>query len=74
MKQAVIDKKMAVKIRMVVQLTPQERTEADPLLCDCGSKFEVMRTLSTERLGKKLGRVTPEVLNQIVDGLNEIIG
>ena len=27
MKQAVIDKKMAVKIRMVVQLTPQERTD-----------------------------------------------
>ena len=37
-------------------------------------KTSQVRTLSVERLGKKLGRVRPEQLDQIVDGLNEIIG
>jgi len=32
-----------------------------------------IRTLSVERLGRKLGRVAPEELDRIVDGLNEII-
>jgi len=30
--------------------------------------------LSVERLGKKIGRVTPDELDQIIEGLNEIIG
>ena len=33
-----------------------------------------IRTLSVERPGKKLGRVTPEELALIIEGLNEIIG
>jgi mRNA interferase MazF len=33
-----------------------------------------VRTLSTERIGKKLGRVSTEEIEQIVEGLNEIIG
>jgi len=37
-------------------------------------KISQVRTLSTERIGKKLGRVSPEVLDHIVEGLNEIIG
>ncbi len=37
-------------------------------------KVSQIRTLSTQRLGKKLGRVSHEVVNEIVDGLNEIIG
>ena len=37
-------------------------------------KISQIRTLSTERLGKKIGRLPPEELNHIVDGLNEIIG
>jgi mRNA interferase MazF len=36
-------------------------------------KISQIRTLSVERLGKKLGRVSPEELNQVVEGLNEII-
>jgi mRNA-degrading endonuclease toxin of MazEF toxin-antitoxin module len=31
-------------------------------------------TLSTERLGKKLGRLSGEELERIVEGLEEIIG
>jgi len=37
-------------------------------------KISQIRTLTVERIGKKIGRVTPEELDQIVEGLNEIIG
>ncbi len=37
-------------------------------------KISQIRTLSVERLGKKLGRASPEELAQLVEGLNEIIG
>jgi len=37
-------------------------------------KISQIRTLSVERIGKKLGRASPEDLVQIVEGLNEIIG
>jgi mRNA interferase MazF len=32
-----------------------------------------IRTQSTERLGKRIGRATPELLDQLVEGLNEIV-
>ncbi|MBI5741686.1 MAG: type II toxin-antitoxin system PemK/MazF family toxin [Nitrospirae bacterium] len=37
-------------------------------------KISQIRTLSVERIGKKLGRVSPEELALAVEGLNEIIG
>jgi mRNA interferase MazF len=37
-------------------------------------KISQIRTLSVERIGKKIDRVAPEELDQIVEGLNEIIG
>jgi len=36
-------------------------------------KVSQIRTLSLERLGKRIGRVTPEELLRIVEGLNEIV-
>jgi len=36
-------------------------------------KISQVRTLSTRRLGRKLGRVDPEELDRLVEGLNEII-
>ena len=36
-------------------------------------KISQVRTLATERIGKRMARLTPEELAQIVDGLNEII-
>lgn len=36
-------------------------------------KISQIRTLSVERLGKKLGRVAPEELERIIEGLNEIV-
>jgi mRNA interferase MazF len=37
-------------------------------------KISQIRTLSVQRLGKKVGRVAPEELDQLIEGLNEIIG
>jgi len=36
-------------------------------------KVSQIRTLSVQRLGKKLGRIAPEELEQVIEGLNEII-
>jgi mRNA interferase MazF len=37
-------------------------------------KISRVRTLSTERIGREIGAVSPEELEQLIDGLNEIIG
>ena len=37
-------------------------------------KISQVRVLSTQRLGRKLGRATAEQLAQAVGGLNEIVG
>ena len=37
-------------------------------------KISQIRTLSVERIGKIIGRASPEEIEQVVDGLNEIIG
>ncbi|MBI5562052.1 MAG: type II toxin-antitoxin system PemK/MazF family toxin [Deltaproteobacteria bacterium] len=36
-------------------------------------KISQIRTLSVERLGRKIGKVSQEELRQIIEGLNEII-
>ncbi|MFL5328824.1 MAG: type II toxin-antitoxin system PemK/MazF family toxin [Gemmataceae bacterium] len=37
-------------------------------------KISQVRTLSIERLGKKIGRMSPEELDRLIEGLNEILG
>jgi len=37
-------------------------------------KISQIRTLSVERLGKKIGKVRPEELDIIIEGLQEILG
>ena len=37
-------------------------------------KISQIRTLSVERIGKRMGLASPEELVQIIEGLNEIIG
>jgi mRNA interferase MazF len=37
-------------------------------------KIGQIRTLSVERIGRRVGRVAAETLDVVVDGLNEIIG
>ena len=37
-------------------------------------KISQIRTLAVERVGRRLGRATPEQVGQVIEGLNEIIG
>jgi mRNA interferase MazF len=37
-------------------------------------KISQIRTLSTARLGKRITRISPEEIDLIIEGLNEIIG
>jgi mRNA interferase MazF len=37
-------------------------------------KVSQLRTLAAERIGKRIARLTPEELSQVIDGLDEIIG
>jgi mRNA interferase MazF len=41
---------------------------------DAWLKISQVRVLSTQRLGRKIGKVVPELLSQAIDGLNEIVG
>lgn len=44
-----------------------------PLPKDSWIKISQIRTLSVKRLGKKIGKVAPEGLNKVIEGLLEII-
>lgn len=37
-------------------------------------KISQIRTLAVERIGKRIGRASAEEVDQVIDGLNEIIG
>lgn len=37
-------------------------------------KISQIRTLAIERIGKKVGKVSPEQMTRIIEGLSEIIG
>jgi len=68
---------------IAVAITSQPRRVGFPLTLEIQSaklpkqswvKISQIRTLSTERLGKRLGRLSPEELNKVVEGLLEIVG
>ena len=67
---------------IAVALTSQPQRAGFPLTLPLASaklpkpswvKISQIRTLSIERLGKKIGQVPATELNQIIEGLNEII-
>jgi len=67
---------------IAIALTSQEPKVGFPLTLELDSrklpkktwvKISQIRTLSTERLGAKLGLATPEELSQVIEGLGEII-
>ncbi len=41
---------------------------------DAWLKISQVRVLSTQRLGRKISSLAPELLAQAIDGLNEIVG
>ena len=68
---------------IAVALTSQPQRAGFPLTLELQAaklpkrswvKISQIRTLSVERIGAKLGRVSPEEISQVVEGLNEIIG
>lgn len=68
---------------IAVAVTSQEPRAGFPMAVEITSaklpkrswvKTGQIRTLSVERLGRKLGRIAPEELDRIIEGLNEIIG
>ena len=68
---------------IAVALTSQPQKAGFPLTLELNTpglpkrswvKISQIRTLSVERLGKRIARVPPEVIDQVIEGLNEIIG
>jgi len=49
------------------------KTESVKLPKPSWVKISQIRTLSTERLGKRLGRMSPEELEQVIEGLFELV-
>ena len=67
---------------IAVAISSQEPRAGFPLTLEIRSaklpkrswaKISQVRTLSVERLGKKLAQIAPEEVDQIIQGLNEII-
>ncbi len=68
---------------IAVALTSQEPRAGFPLTLEVDApglpkrswaKIGQVRTLSTQRIGRRLARATDECVAHVVDGLNEIIG
>ncbi len=68
---------------IAMALTSQPQRAAFPLTYELSDpslpkkswvKISQIRTLSVDRLGKRIGRLSPEDLDQILSGLDEIIG
>lgn len=68
---------------IAMALTSQEQRAGFPLTLEITSaklpkrswvKISHIRTLSVQRIGKRLSRLAPEELDQLIEGLNEIVG
>ncbi len=68
---------------IAMALSSQEQRAGFPLNCELENedlpkkswvKISQIRTLSTKRLGEKITTLSPEELDRIIEGLNEIIG
>jgi mRNA interferase MazF len=66
-----------------VALTSQEQKAGFPLTLELMSlglpkrswvKISQIRTLSVDRIGKRVARATPEQTAKVIEGLNEILG
>jgi len=68
---------------IAVVLTSQQPSASFPLTFELSDpslpkkswvKISQIRVLSTQRLGKKIGKASGEELEAVIEGLNEIIG
>ena len=67
---------------IVIAITSQPQKAGFPLTLELRTgdlpkqswaKINQIRAISTERIGKLIGKISPEEMAQIIDGLNEII-
>ncbi len=67
---------------IIIAITSQPQKAGFPLTLELETgnlprqswaKISQIRTLSTERIGKLIGKLSPEELAQVIEGLNEII-
>ena len=79
--QDVFNERSGTVIAMAITSRPQQvgmplavRIESVRLPKPSWVKTSQIRVLSTERLGKKLGRLSAEELEQAIEGLFEIVG
>jgi mRNA interferase MazF len=68
---------------IALAITSQEQRAGFPLTLGLASsvlpkkswvKISQIRTLAVERIGKKIAEASTEELEQVIDGLNEIVG
>jgi len=68
---------------IAVALTSQQQKAGFPLTLELATtdlakkawvKISQIRTLSTKRLGRRVGRASLEEIEMVIEGLNEIIG
>jgi mRNA interferase MazF len=68
---------------IAVAITSQPQSAGFPLTLELKTanlpkrswiKISQIRTLSVERIGKMIAKADPEELEQVIEGLNEIIG
>ncbi|NOR50635.1 MAG: type II toxin-antitoxin system PemK/MazF family toxin, partial [Desulfuromonadales bacterium] len=68
---------------IAMAITSQPQRAGFPLTLETNSaklpkrswvKISQIRTLSTERIGRKIGLTSPEELSDVIEGFNEITG
>lgn len=77
----IFNERSGTVIAMAITSQPQRagfpltlELESDKLPKKSWVKISQIRTLSVQRIGKKITNISPEILDHIIDGLNEIIG
>lgn len=68
---------------IAMSITSQEQAAGFPLTLELPSnalpkrswvKISQVRTLSVQRIGRRIGRISADDLERIIEGLNEIVG
>jgi mRNA interferase MazF len=77
----IFNERSGTVIAMAITSQPQRagfpltyELESDKLPKKSWVKISQIRTLSVQRIGKKITNISPEILDHLIDGLNEIIG
>ncbi len=79
--QGVFNQRSGTVIAVAITSRPQRagfpltlELESDELPKRSWVKISQIRTLSVQRIGRRLGTASPEEITQVIEGLNEIVG